>query len=127
MIKEQEARRKKQREEEKRKLEEAAAKGSQKTNEIHGEARLLEKENGVAVEVVVEKREEVESQTTTHNSSRVGVPVNGDGSIEELKEDKNTVSGQMESSEDSTILNDGHESHESRENQKVHTKFCFAT
>ncbi|KAL6186413.1 hypothetical protein ACLB2K_042533 [Fragaria x ananassa] len=127
MIKEQEARRKKQREEEKRKVEEAAAKGSQKTNEIHGEARLLEKENGVAVEVVVEKREEVESQTTTHNSSRVGVPVNGDGSIQELKEDKNTVSSQMESSDDSTILNDGYKSHESRENQKEAIKVQTST
>ncbi|KAM5568034.1 ALBINO3-like protein 1, chloroplastic [Rosa sericea] len=127
MIKEQEARRKQQREEEKRKLEEAAAKGTQIANEIHGEARLLERENGVAVEVV-EKREEVESQTTTHNSSRVGVPVNGDGSIQELKEDHNTVSAlQMESSEVSTIPNDEHESHENRENEKEAVKVQTST
>ena len=114
MIKEQEARRKQQREEEKRKLEEAAAKTTQIASEVHGEARLLERENGVAVEVVVEKREDVESQTTTNSSSNGGVPVNGNGSTRELKEDMNTVSAKMESSEVSTILNDEHESHEGR-------------
>lgn len=133
MIKEQEARRKQQREEEeeeKRKLKEAAAKGTQITNEIHGEARLLEKENGVAVELVVEKSEEVESQTTTHNSSSVGVSVNGDRSIQDLKEDQNTVSMlQMENSEVSTNLDvdrrDEQESKESRGNEKVYSKYAL--
>lgn len=133
MIKEQEARRKQQREEEeeKRKLKEAAAKGTLEiTNEIHGEARLLEKENGVAVELVVEKSEEVESKTTTHNSSSVGVSVNGDRSIQDLKEDQNTVSMlQMENSEVSSNLDvdrrDGQESKESRGNEKVYSKYAL--
>ncbi|KAI5352167.1 hypothetical protein L3X38_005058 [Prunus dulcis] len=93
MIKEQEARRKQQREEEKRKVEEAAAKGTQITNGRHeGEARLLDTENGAAVELVGEKSEERHSQTTTYSSSDVGVSVNGDRSIQDLKEDHNTVS-----------------------------------
>lgn len=130
MIKEQEARRKQQREEEKRKLKEAEAKGTQITNEIHGEARLLEKENGVAVELVVEKSDEVESQTTTHNSSSVGVSVNGDQSIQDLKEDQNSVSVlQMESSEVSTNLDvdrrDEQECKESRGNEKVYSKYVL--
>lgn len=106
MIKEQEARRKQQREEEKRKVEEAAAKGTQITNERHeGEARLLDNENGAAVELVVEKSEERHSQTTTHSSSDVGVSVNGDRSIEDFKEDHNTVSVlKMENSEVSANL-----------------------
>lgn len=132
MIKKQEARRKQQREEEKRKLKEAAAKGTQITNEIHGEARLLEKENGVAVELVVEKSDEVESQTTTHNSSSVGVSVNGDQSIQDLKGDQNTVSVlRMESSEVSTNLDvdrrDEQESKESRGNEKEAVKVQTST
>ncbi|BFG16261.1 hypothetical protein CerSpe_025350 [Prunus speciosa] len=106
MIKEQEARRKQQREEEKRKVEEAAAKGAQITNERHeGEARLFDNENGASVELVVEKSEERHSQTTTHSSSDVGVSVNGDRSIQDLKEDHNTVSVlKMENSEVSANL-----------------------
>lgn len=106
MIKEQEARRKQQREEEKRKVEEAAAKGTQITNERHeGEARLLGNENGAAVELVVEKSEERHSQTTTHSSSDVGVSMNGDRSIQDFKEDHNTVSVlKMENSEVSANL-----------------------
>ncbi|CAB4294848.1 unnamed protein product [Prunus armeniaca] len=106
MIKEQEARRKQQREEEKRKVEQAAAKGTQITNERHeGEARLLDNENGAAVELVVEKSEGRHSQTTTHSSSDVGVSVNGDRSIQDLKEDQNTVSVlKMENSEVSANL-----------------------
>ncbi|KAL6294370.1 hypothetical protein ACE6H2_002512 [Prunus campanulata] len=106
MIKEQEARRKQQREEEKRKVEEAAAKGAQITNERHeGEARLFDNENGASVELVVEKSDERHSQTTTHSSSDVGVSVNGDRSIQDLKEDHNTVSVlKMENSEVSANL-----------------------
>ncbi|XP_050375104.1 ALBINO3-like protein 1, chloroplastic [Argentina anserina] len=126
MIKEQESRRKRQREEEKRKLEEAADKGTPITNEIHGEARLLERENGVAVEVVVEKREEVESESTNHNSSN-GVPVNGSGCIQDLKEDKEMLSAQMESSEVSTVLNNEHESHDIREKEKEAVKVQSST
>lgn len=97
-LKEQEARRRKQGEEEKRKAEEAAAEETQVTNGRH------EIENGNGVELVVEKSKEHQSENAIHNSSN-GVPVNGDPSRQEMKEDKNTTSVfQMADSEVSTHL-----------------------
>ncbi|XP_015894550.3 ALBINO3-like protein 1, chloroplastic [Ziziphus jujuba] len=84
-IKEQEARRRRQREEEKKRAEEVAAKGTQITDGRHEIA------NGNGVELDVEKSEEHQSGNATHSSSN-GVPVNGELSRQEIKDDKKTTS-----------------------------------
>lgn len=109
-IKEQEARRRQQREEEKRRAEEAAAKGTQVTNERH------EIENGKGVELVVEESDKHQPENAISSYSN-GVPMNGDLSGQEAKEDKNTMSGyQTADSEVSTHLEvDAQQSYKNQE------------
>jgi YidC/Oxa1 family membrane protein insertase len=119
-IKEQEARRR-QKEEEKRKAEEAAAKGTQPTNEGHEkEAKLLERENEARADSVAENNEMVQSVATFHNSSDVGVVVNGDPSGQDSEEgQKMTSMFRMENDKVSTNSkvdwSDGQQSYENVE------------
>ncbi|KAE8023591.1 hypothetical protein FH972_009268 [Carpinus fangiana] len=126
-IKEQEARRR-QKEEEKRKAEEAAAKGTQPTNEgDEKEAKLLERENAAGADSVAENNEKVQSVATFHNSSDVGVVVNGDLSGQDLEEGQEMTSMfRMENDKVSTNSKvdwsdgpDGQQSYENVEKETV--------
>ncbi|KAJ4848737.1 ALBINO3-like protein 1, chloroplastic [Turnera subulata] len=92
-LKEQEARRKQLTEQEKTRAEEASDKRNEESDEVlKNEANSFEGENGTSPLSVANVADE-KSATTGHNSSTVGLGVNGDSSDLEPSNDEKATSG----------------------------------